>query len=94
MKWLKEKLRGGGTAFGCWLHSGSSIVAEAIGGVGFDWLLIDCEHGPSDYDTLLRQLQGCNGSSAAVIVRVAGNDEVGNSAWAGPWRSRDYGAER
>jgi 2-keto-3-deoxy-L-rhamnonate aldolase RhmA len=41
---------------------------------GFDWLLIDMEHGHGDYQTLLAQLQAIEGSPVIPIVRVQWND--------------------
>jgi 2-dehydro-3-deoxyglucarate aldolase/4-hydroxy-2-oxoheptanedioate aldolase len=45
-----------------------------MGDAGFDWLLIDMEHGPGDYQTLLAQLQAIQGSPATPVVRVQWND--------------------
>jgi len=42
---------------GLWLGLGSPYTAEICAGAGFDWLLIDGEHGPNDTLTLLSQLQ-------------------------------------
>ncbi|MVW79187.1 aldolase/citrate lyase family protein [Bordetella sp. 02P26C-1] len=42
---------------GLWLGLGSPYTAEICAGAGFDWLLIDGEHGPNDTQTLLSQLQ-------------------------------------
>jgi len=42
---MKEKLLGGGPAFGVSVMFPSPQVVEMIGGLGFDWVLIDCEHG-------------------------------------------------
>jgi len=42
---------------GLWLSLGSPYSAEICAGAGFDWMLIDGEHGPNDTLTLLSQLQ-------------------------------------
>ena len=34
---------------GTWLMAGTPSNAEALGHAGFDWLLIDMEHGPVDF---------------------------------------------
>jgi 2-dehydro-3-deoxyglucarate aldolase/4-hydroxy-2-oxoheptanedioate aldolase len=52
----------------------SAISAEIMSRSGFDWLLIDMEHGHGDYQTLLAQLQAIEGSSVMPIVRVQWND--------------------
>lgn len=45
------------TQIGLWVSLGSPYSAEICAGAGFDWLLIDGEHGPNDTLTLLSQLQ-------------------------------------
>jgi len=45
------------TQIGLWVSLGSPYSAEICAGAGFDWLLIDGEHGPNDTLTLLPQLQ-------------------------------------
>ena len=54
--------------FGTWLQTGSSVVAELADASGFDWLLIDLEHGCGVDATVLPQLQAIR--RAAGIVRV------------------------
>lgn len=55
---------------GTWLSVGSPIVAEVAALSGFDWLLIDLEHGSYSEAAVLPQLQALNGSSSAGVVRV------------------------
>ncbi len=71
---VKRDLKAGRPTVGGWLHLCSSISAEIMGDAGFDWLLIDMEHGPGDYQTLLVQLQALSGSRTAPVVRVQWND--------------------
>src|SRR5436190_20108219 len=42
---MKEKLQGGQPALGCSLMFPSPQVVEMLGHAGFDWVLLDCEHG-------------------------------------------------
>src|SRR5580700_2730373 len=42
---------------GLWLALGDATSAEVCAGAGFDWLLLDAEHGPNDLRSLLAQLQ-------------------------------------
>lgn len=53
---------------GTWLQTGSSVVAELADASGFDWLLLDLEHGCGTDATVLPQLQTIR--RAAPIVRV------------------------
>lgn len=43
--------------FGAWLNLASPLVAEAIAAIGYDWVMIDAEHGPNDVSSVLSQLQ-------------------------------------
>jgi 2-keto-3-deoxy-L-rhamnonate aldolase RhmA len=61
---------------GLWSGLASPIVAEIIAGAGFDWIVIDGEHGPNDIDSLLPQLQAMRGGTAEPVFRVPWNDAV------------------
>jgi 4-hydroxy-2-oxoheptanedioate aldolase len=76
MKWIREKVLGGDVMSGTFLNLGSSLTAEMAGHAGFDWLLIDIEHGAGGRQELLLQLQAIESTPAAPIVRIAGNDPV------------------
>ena len=71
---VKRKLKAGEPTAGAWLQLCSPIAAEIMGDAGFDWLLIDMEHGHGDYQTLLAQLQAMQGGGATPLVRVQWND--------------------
>jgi len=58
---------------GAWLSLGSSVASEIAVNAGYDWLLIDLEHGNSDYGDLLHQLQA---ASIATLVRVPAIDRA------------------
>jgi 4-hydroxy-2-oxoheptanedioate aldolase len=70
MKKIKEKLSAGEAVHGCWLNSGSAINAEIVGKTGFDWVVIDLEHGIGTENNLVNQLQALRGSPTIKIVRV------------------------
>jgi 2-dehydro-3-deoxyglucarate aldolase/4-hydroxy-2-oxoheptanedioate aldolase len=55
---------------GTWLSLGSPVIAEVAGLCGFDWLLIDLEHGAVGEAALFPTLQALRGTRSAVIVRV------------------------
>lgn len=56
--------------------SGTSSTAEAMGHVGFDWLVIDLEHVPVDEREHLSILQAIAGTKACPVTRLAANDAV------------------
>jgi 4-hydroxy-2-oxoheptanedioate aldolase len=61
---------------GLWSHIPSNYAAEMIAGAGFDWILLDTEHTPSDIETVLGQLQALAPYPTTAIVRVPWNDMV------------------
>ncbi|HEY4328528.1 MAG TPA: aldolase/citrate lyase family protein [Phycisphaerae bacterium] len=74
MKNLRERILGGHTALGAWLSLGSGLTAEIVGGAGFDWCLIDLEHGAGDEQQTLAQMQGLAATGAAAMVRVESHE--------------------
>jgi 2-keto-3-deoxy-L-rhamnonate aldolase RhmA len=55
---------------GTWLSSGSPVVAELASECGFDWLLLDMEHGCLTEAGLLASLQSAKRHNLNLIVRV------------------------
>jgi 4-hydroxy-2-oxoheptanedioate aldolase len=50
------------------------MTAEIAAKAGFDWVVVDMEHGAGDHESCLLQLQAIAGAPAAPIVRVAWNE--------------------
>ena len=73
-KGLKQRLQKGEAVHGCWLNMGSSISSEIIGSAGFDWVLIDLEHGVGTESNLVYQLQSLESSSTTSIIRIESYD--------------------
>lgn len=75
---LDPKFRGrvlaGERLAGTFLNLGSSLTVEMAGCAGFDWLLLDHEHGPGGEETLLHQLQAASATPAFPVVRIAANE--------------------
>jgi len=59
---------------GFWLNLGSSLTAEMAGLAGFDWVMLDHEHGPGSDTTILHQLQAVSATPATCLVRIAANE--------------------
>jgi 4-hydroxy-2-oxoheptanedioate aldolase len=70
---LRSRLHGGETLLGCFLSLGSPLTAEIMGAAGYDWALIDLEHGAGDERDTLAQMQALAGTDCAAIVRVESN---------------------
>jgi 4-hydroxy-2-oxoheptanedioate aldolase len=74
MQHLKKRVLNGETLHGCWLNLGSPLTAEIVGLSGFDWVLIDLEHGAGAEISTLHQLQALKSTQAVPIVRVESNE--------------------
>lgn len=74
MKWIHNQVYQEQVLTGTWLNLGSSLTAEMAANAGFDWVLIDLEHGAGDHPQLVHQLQAVSGTPAAPIIRIAWND--------------------
>src|ERR1700727_2387415 len=61
---------------GLWCTLGDPKSAEVLAGSGFDWLLLDTEHSPTDVLTVLPALQAVASYDVAAVVRPATNDTV------------------
>jgi 2-dehydro-3-deoxyglucarate aldolase/4-hydroxy-2-oxoheptanedioate aldolase len=64
------RLREHKVKLGTFLSIGSPVIAELAAGCGFDWLLLDMEHGFGSEESLFAQLLAIRGTSAVAIVRV------------------------
>src|SRR5437879_12374629 len=54
---FKRALVSGRPQIGLWSSLSSNYSVEVIAGAGFDWILLDTEHSPSDLESVLTQLQ-------------------------------------
>jgi len=73
---FKRALRAGTAQIGLWSSLSSNYTVEVIAGAGFDWILLDTEHSPSDLENLLTQLQAAAPYPTHPVVRVPWNDMV------------------
>jgi 4-hydroxy-2-oxoheptanedioate aldolase len=73
---FKRALRAARAQIGLWSSLSSNYTVEVIAGAGFDWILLDTEHSPSDLENLLTQLQAAAPYATHPVVRVAWNDMV------------------
>jgi len=66
---FKQALHGDKPLFGMWLGIPDTTVAEIGAGAGFDWLLVDAEHGPFDLRSVMSHLQAIEPYPVSVLVR-------------------------
>ncbi|WP_321472469.1 aldolase/citrate lyase family protein [uncultured Paludibaculum sp.] len=85
---FKEQLRAGAPKMGLFLNSHSPTVAEQLAHSGYDWLLVDTQHGPMDHEKLSNMLCAIASGGAKSMVRVAGYHDRG-----GIQQALDLGAD-
>ena len=68
---LKDQMQ-----FGLWNGIADTYAAEILAGAGFDFVLIDSEHGPFDLRSVLLQLQAMAAHNVTPIVRPPVGDPV------------------
>jgi 4-hydroxy-2-oxoheptanedioate aldolase len=84
---IRERVRAGEVTFGAFAALGSPLAAELLGRAGFDWLILDLEHGAGAEADLLALLYAVETTPAAALVRV----QEGTRLRVG--RALDLGAE-
>ena len=84
---LKARIRAGKPSFGALLNFADPLVAEMMASVGYEWLMIDTEHGPIDLGSLATMMATITRYPVAPLVRVPtlDVDEVKRVLDAGAW---------
>ncbi|HEY4290911.1 MAG TPA: aldolase/citrate lyase family protein [Puia sp.] len=70
MKGLKTRLQKGEVLIGTFLSLGNAITTEIVANAGFDWVIIDLEHGMGAEGDVVYQLLGLKNTNVSAIVRV------------------------
>lgn len=73
---LKARLADGERLYGVFLLSFSPVLAEIVGFAGYDFVVIDMEHGPGDTMAALPVLQALASTQTPAIIRIPDNDPV------------------
>ncbi len=85
---FKAQLKAGTPKVGLFLNAHSPTVAEQLAHSGYDWLLVDSQHGPMDYEKLSSMLCAVSSGGAKSMVRVGSYDDR-----AGIQQALDMGAD-
>ena len=85
---FKQQLRNGQPKMGLFLNAHSTTVAEQLAHSGYDWLLVDTQHGPMSSETLSAMICAIASGGAKSMVRVAGYHDRG-----GIQQALDLGAD-
>jgi len=67
---FKQELRSGTPKMGLFLNAHSPTVAEQLAHSGYDWLLVDTQHGPMGPEKLSAMLAAIANGGAKSLVRV------------------------
>jgi 4-hydroxy-2-oxoheptanedioate aldolase len=73
---VTDKLRSGKPSVGTWLSLCSPVAAESMAHVGWDWLVVDVEHSPVGFDTMVNCFRAIQLGGAAPMARVPWNDTI------------------
>lgn len=73
---LTDKLRAGQPSVGSWLTLCSPVAAENMALVGWDWLVVDAEHSPIGFETMVNCFRAIQLGGAVPLARVPWNDTV------------------
>ena len=85
---LNSSLREGSPKMGLFVNAHSPTVAEQLAHSGYDWLLVDTQHGPMGNEQLSAMLAAIASGGAKSMVRVAGYHDRG-----GIQQALDLGAD-
>jgi len=74
--YLKESLKEGKNVFGPFMKLTDPAVVEIMGFAGFDFVIIDAEHGPISMQNAQNMIRAAESVNITPIIRVGSNDEA------------------
>lgn len=72
---VKQALQNGQSVIGCFVPYPSAMTVEICGHCGFDFIMIDCEHGPMDTESAYTMMLAAERSGTVPLVRVPMNHQ-------------------
>jgi 4-hydroxy-2-oxoheptanedioate aldolase len=73
---LKEALQNGKNVFGPFMKFTDPAAVEIMGFAGFDFVIIDAEHGPISMENAQNMIRAAESVNITPIIRVGSNEEV------------------
>jgi 4-hydroxy-2-oxoheptanedioate aldolase len=73
---LRRRVLAGEPTLGLFLNLGSVVGAEIVARAGYDWALIDLEHGMATEAELLAQLVAVQATATAAVARVVSAERL------------------
>ena len=84
---LRRRVLAGEPAIGAWVNLGSLASAELVARAGYDWVVLDLEHGMGTDADLHGQLLAVQATPTCALVRVASSERLRVG------RALDFGAD-
>jgi 4-hydroxy-2-oxoheptanedioate aldolase len=72
---IRQSLAAGTPALGAWISMGETQSIDAMGQAGYDFLILDIQHGAITWDRLLPAIQVL-GTGVAPLIRVGWRDQA------------------
>ena len=88
MKDLRDMWKRGTPTFGPFVGLNAPGICEILGHAGFDYCIIDLEHGAIDLETAENMVRGANAAGIAPIIRVGSKQRRADKSSAGSGSSR------
>lgn len=73
---VKRKMREGRPSVGSWASLDGTLAAEVMANAGFDWLVIDMEHGPVSMTAAQSIIAAIRTTETIPLVRVGWNESA------------------
>ncbi len=73
---IKDNLKAGKPSIGVWMGLSSPAACEAEGSVGWEWLLMDCEHSQIDFGTMIDCFRATQLAGSVPVARVPWNETI------------------
>ncbi len=67
---LKQKLARGETTVGLWITLESASIGEIAATLGYDWVVIDTEHGHLDFKEVVEHIRATRNTPTTPLVRI------------------------
>lgn len=74
---LDELLTRPGRVIGTWTQIANADLIDMLGAAGYDFTIIDCEHGAFGIETAETLIRACGAAGVTPLVRVPRGDTVG-----------------
>ena len=71
---VKRKLSAGEPSFGTWLSLNSVFAVRFMARIGFDWLTVDLEHSPTNWETAASMFGAIADAGCVPLARVPRGD--------------------